>query len=151
MKFQAMPDDNPYPNKISRLAFAAFAFILCGLKLWVISTYGNATPNWHQWKAEAMNLYRPLLDGRLDWNDLFATFTTRLLDPSLLAANDIWNPLLQMVVNAFLYVVAVVFGIALLTRVVGRKYLPALLLFSLFLFGIPFAWENTLDGFQLPF
>jgi hypothetical protein len=39
----------------------------------------------------------------------------------------------------------------LLTRVIGKSYLPALLVFSLALFGVPYAWENTLAGFQSQF
>ncbi len=138
-------------------AFSAFAAMLFGIKLWLIATYGNATPFWDQWDAEAANLYKPFLEGTLHWADLFAPhnehriFTTRLLALTLLTINGIWNPLLQMVVNAVLHIVTLGFGIALLTRVIGRNHLPALLLFSLVLFGVPYAWENTLAGFQSQF
>jgi len=139
------------------LAFSAFATMLFGIKLWLIGTYGNATPFWDQWDAEAENLYKPFLEGTLGWTDLFVPhnehriFTTRLLALALLTINGIWNPLLQMVVNAVLHIVALGFGIALLTRVIGRNHLPALLVFSLVLFGVPYAWENTLSGFQSQF
>lgn len=139
------------------LEFGAFAALLFGIKLWLIATYGNATPFWDQWGAEAAGLYKPVLEGTLRWGNLFAPhnehriFTTRLLALALLAANGIWNPLLQMVANAALHIVALGFGIALLARVVGGKYLPYLLVFSLALFGIPYAWENTLAGFQSQF
>ena len=139
------------------LAFSAFAAMLFGIKLWLIGTYGNATPFWDQWDAEAANLYKPFLEGTLSWADLFAPhnehriFTTRLLALALLTINGIWNPLLQTVVNAVLHIVALGFGIALLTRVIGRNHLPALLAFSLILFGVPYAWENTLPGLQAHF
>ena len=139
------------------LAFSAFAAMLFGIKLWLIGTYGNATPYWDQWDAEAVNLYKPFLEGTLCWTDLFAPhnehriFTTRLLALALLTINGIWNPLLQMVVNAALHIVALVLGITLMTRVIGRNHLPALLVFSLILFGVPYAWENTLAGFQSQF
>jgi len=139
------------------LEFGAFAALLFGIKLWLIATYGNATPFWDQWDAEAANLYKPVLEGTLGWSDLVAPhnehriLTTRLLALVLLAANGIWNPLLQMAVNAALHVAALGFGIALLARVIGRRHLPALLIFSLALFGVPYAWENTLAGFQAQF
>jgi hypothetical protein len=141
----------------SILAYGAFAAILFGVKLWLIGSYGNAMPYLDQWDGEAAELYRPFLDGTLSWGDLFSAhnehriFTTRLLDLILLNLNGIWNPLLQMVVNAALHIVTLIFGIVLLTRVIGKNYLPVLLAFSLVLFGIPFGWENTLWGFQLQF
>lgn len=139
------------------LAISVFAVLLFGIKLWLIGTYGNATPYWDQWDAEAMQLYRPFQNGTLDWKDLFSAhnehriLTTRLFDLALLCINGIWNPLLQMVANAVLHTLTLIFSIVLLSRVVGRKYLPYLLVFSLFLFGLPFGWENTLEGFQTQF
>jgi hypothetical protein len=157
MKATASVDVKSNFRGISFLTCAAFAFILFGIKLWLIKTYGNATPFQDQWDAEADQLYRPFLDGTLCWKDLFSThnehriLVTRLYDLALLCINGIWNPLLQMVVNAALHVATLVCGIVLLTRVIGKNYLLALLAFSLFLFGIPFAWENTLTGFQAQF
>jgi len=145
-------------NPKKRTAFIGLIVaILFGIKLWLIGTYGNATPYWDQWDAEAANLYKPFLDGTLDWTNLFALhnehriFTTRLLALALLNINDIWNPMLPMVVNAGLHIASLVLCITLLTRVIGHKCLPALLVFSLVLFGVPYAWENTLAGFQSQF
>lgn len=139
------------------LAFGSFAAILFGMKLWLIGSFGNATPYWDQWDAEAANLYKPFLEGTIGWSDLLAPhnehriFSTRLLALALLTVNGIWNPLLQMVVNAVLHIVTLCFGIALMTRVIGHHHLLSLLVFSLILFGVPYAWENTLAGFQAQF
>lgn len=128
--------------------------MLFGIKLWLIGSYGNATPFWDQWDGEAENLYKPFLEGTLSWNNLIAPhnehrmLTVRLLSLALLVVNGIWNPLLQLVVNALLHIVSLGFCIALLARVIGRRHLPALLVFSLVLFGVPYAWENTLMAFQ---
>jgi hypothetical protein len=145
-------------NRLNRLLqYSAFAFILLGIKLWLISNYANATPYWDQWDAEAANLYKPYIDGSLGWDNLFAPhnehriFTTRLLALVLFNINKIWNPLLQMEVNAVLFIIMLVTLISLLTKVIEAKFLAALLFFSLFLFGIPYAWENTLAGFQSQF
>lgn len=137
--------------------YSSFALLLLGFKLWVIYTYGNATPFWDQWDAEGVNLYKPLADGTLGWNNLFAPHnehrivTTRILALSLLKINQTWNPLLQMLVNAVLHVITIIFGVYLLNMVTNRKYLPILLFFSLILFALPFGWENTLAGFQAQF
>lgn len=139
------------------LQFAAFAAILLGLKFWLIHFYGNEVPYWDQWDAEAARLYQPFLRGELSWRDLFSAhnehriFTTRLLGLLLLQLNGLWSPLLEMVVNAGLHVVALGTTAWLMSRSASKQSLPALLFFTLLLFGIPFGWENTLAGFQAQF
>ena len=146
--------NQPKQQWVSFLAFGAFAAILFGIKLWLIGSYGNATPFWDQWDGEAEYLYKPFLEGTLSWNNLIALhnehrmLTVRLLSLALLVVNGIWNPLLELVVNALLHVVSLGFCIALLARAIGRNHLPALLVFSLVLFGVPYAWENTLMAYQ---
>ncbi len=136
---------------------AAFSLVLFGLKLWLIASYGNVTPYWDQWDAEAAFLYQPLLDGTLRFADLLAAhnehriFTTRLLALALLGLNGQWNPMLQMVVNAALHVGVISTAALLMARVVGHRWLPALLLFALGVFAIPFGYENALAGFQSQF
>lgn len=136
------------------LGLVALASILFGIKLFVIGAYGNATPYWDQWAGEAGRLYAPLLEGRLGWEQLVAphcehrSLTAWLLALGLLSGNGVWNPLLQMVVNAALHVGVVCLLVALLTRCVGRRHLPAILAFCLVLFSWPYGWENTLAGFQ---
>jgi MFS family permease len=139
------------------LRYFAFASFIFGAKLCLIEKYANATPFWDQWNAEADLLYKPFVDGTLKFTDLIAPYnehrilTARLLDLSELILNGIWNPLLQMVVNAGIHILAMVILIALITRIVGQGYSPALLLFSALLFGLPLGWENTLSGFQASF
>jgi hypothetical protein len=146
-------------NKTSLVFLYYFAFVnfLFGIKLWLIEKFGNATPFMDQWDAEALLLYKSFIDGTLKLEFLFSPhnehriFTTRLLALSELILNGIWNPLLQMVVNAGLHIAVLVILIALITRVVGRIYLPALLAFSTLVFILPYAYENTLTGFQAQF
>jgi hypothetical protein len=139
------------------LQYFAFACFLFGLKLWVIHTFGNATPSWDQWDSEWDNLYRPYLNGTLTWQDLFILVNehrillTRLLNLAELELNGIWNPLLQMVINAGIHIAVILFIVSRLTVIIGRKHLPALLIFSAVLFGVPFAYENTLAAFQSQF
>ncbi|HEY8270967.1 MAG TPA: hypothetical protein VIG33_08760 [Pseudobdellovibrionaceae bacterium] len=144
-------------NFLLFLQYAVFAMILFGIKLALIHFYGNATPYWDQWDAEAANLYKPFLEGTLTWKSLFTPHNehhiliTKLLALAELKLNGLWNPLLQMVVNAALHIVAILFIVDQLTRVIGRKFLTPLLIFSLVLFSIPYAWENTLAGIQSVF
>jgi hypothetical protein len=143
--------------RISIVWAVAFGLALFGIKLWLIGSYANATPFWDQWDAEAAFLYQPYLEGKLGWADLLAPhnehriFTMRLLALALLEANGSWNPILQMVVNAALHVFALMLGILLLVPAIGSSRLPIVLAFALFLFGVPYAWENTLSGFQAQF
>ena len=139
------------------LQYCAFIFILFGVKLALISNYANATPFWDQWDAEAYFLYKPYLDGSLQIIDLFGLhnehriLTTRLLALGLLELNQLWNPLLQMIVNAGLHVLAICLCISLMVKVTGDQYLKTLLFFSVIIFSIPYGWENTLAGFQSQF
>jgi hypothetical protein len=147
----------PISNSLKLLQYFTFAIILFGFKLRTIQYYGNATPFWDQWDAEGANLYKPFINGKLGFKELFAThnehriFTTRLLELALLKINTLWNPLLQMVVNAGLHIGAIILSIHLLLKITGRKYLALFFLFSYFLFIVPYAWENTLGGFQAQF
>jgi hypothetical protein len=139
------------------LQFTAFASTLLGLKLWLIHSYGNEVPYWDQWDAEAAGLYVPFLRGELSWSELLAPhnehriFTTRILGLLLFQLNGLWSPLLEMVVNAVLHVLALGTAVWLMAKAANKRSLAVLLLFALLLFAIPFGWENTLAGFQAQF
>lgn len=136
------------------IALASLAMILFGVKLLVIGTYGNATPYWDQWDSEARLLYAAFLEGQLGWGDLFAAHNEhRILFPRLLAlgllqVNGIWNPLLQMVVNAALHAAFIGVFAGMLIKVVGQRFLLPVAAFCLVLCALPYGWENTLAGFQ---
>ena len=135
-------------------ALVSFAAILFGIKLLVIRTYGNATPFWDQWDGEATRLFAPFIEGRLGWRSILMphnehhSTTSWLLALGLLMANGLWNPILQMVVNAALHVGFICLVVVLLERVVSRQHRLAILAFAFVLFSWPYAWENTLAGFQ---
>jgi len=163
IKGRNKPDDRtngllwPFSNINLVLQYACFALLLFGIKLSIIHFYGNATPFWDQWDAEAAGLYKPFIDGTLTWKHLLALhnehriFFTRALALTLLVINKSWNPLLQMVVNAGLHTATLLFLNVLLSRFLGRQTVPALLCFSLIVFCIPYGWENVLAGFQSQF
>ncbi|HEV8284101.1 MAG TPA: hypothetical protein VGQ09_07310 [Chitinophagaceae bacterium] len=139
------------------LQFILLVAFLFGIKLWVIGKYGNATPYWDEWDAEAANLYKPYLSGELRFKDLISPhnehriFTTRILALIILKINILWNPVLQMVINACIHIIAILIAISYMAKVIGQNHLPGLMAFSLILFGIPYSWENTLSAFQSQF
>ena len=127
-------------------------------KFLTIYFFGNATPYWDQWNGEAANLYLPWLNGSLGLSDLLAPhnehriFTMRLLSLGLLVVNsNIWNPLLEMYVNATIHAAALTFFLYCVTRSIADNSKKYVVIFSIALFAIPFGWENTLAGFQSQF
>jgi hypothetical protein len=138
-------------------AFAALAFTLFGIKLWVIATAANATPFWDQWGAEGEQLFLALMRGQLHLGTLVAAhnehriLTTRLVAIALWKLNGLWNPVLEMLVGAMIHVAAILLTLGLIWRSLGRTNLKPLLGFSLVLFGLPFGWFNVVLGFQIQF
>ena len=139
------------------MLLAGFALILLGVKFWLIHAVGDPTPFWDQWPAEGVLLYKPWLEGNLRPGELFNAhnehriFTTRLLALALLEVNGIWNPLLQMVVNAVIHVLSLVLCVYFINKSLGGDRLPMLAGFGLILFTIPYSTGNTLAGFQVSF
>ena len=154
MKF----DTSINSKNMAILPYLGFALIVFSVKLIIIANYGNATPFWDQWDAEADHLYRPLLEGNLIWANLFAPhnehriLTTRLLAIALFYLNGgVWNPILQMQVNAGIHVFALTLLLFYTTKALTSISRNALLVFCTIVFSIPFGWENTLAGFQSQF
>jgi hypothetical protein len=128
-----------------------------GAKLWLIHRCGTPLPFWDQWDGEAKNLYLPYFEGRLTWSMLFSAhnehriFFTRIYDLALLLLNGQWDNQLQMVCNAIFHpAILAGFG-ALLARLIGRAIWPFIWTPLALALGLPFAWENTLCGFQSQF
>lgn len=137
------------------MPYLGFAIFVLGTKLSLIAFYANATPYWDQWGAEADQLYRPWLEGSLKWTDLLAAhnehriLTSRLLALALFELNGkIWDPILQMQINALLHVVALSLLLFYLSKALPSNFKATVFVFSAVLFSIPFGWANTLAGFQ---
>lgn len=151
-------DRDSQDRRVLLAGVLGWSLILFASKLWLIGTYGNNTPFWDQWDAQAAFLFSPRLHGQLGLEHLFAAhnehriLTTRLLALLLLEANGQWSPLLEMCVNAALHVMVVVSAALLLGRATGERSAPAVLMAAGALLNcLPFAWENTLAGFQSQF
>lgn len=137
----------------------AVSLFLAGLgaKLCLISGYGRPLPYLDQWPGEAIEMFVPLSAGQSllailfhPHNEHFIVFT-RALELVLLKLNGQWDSLLEMTCNAVIHCAAVAgFGWAMASLLGKRSWLvlwPALAL----VLALPFAWENTLWGFQSQF
>ena len=138
--------------------YMGFLAVVIAAKYVLISQYGFQTPFWDQWDAEAANLYGPWLRGDLSWREFFSAhnehriLVTRVLALTLFEWNGrVWDPILQMHVNAWLHVLAALLLLHLLTRASSTGVIVAVFAFSAIVFSIPFGWENTLAGFQSQF
>lgn len=143
---------------LEALPYLGFALIVFGAKLALITHFANATPFWDQWDAEADRLYRPWLEGTLSLSDLFSAHNehrivlTRLLGLALLESNGrVWDPVLQMQMNAGLHVLALCILLYFIGNSLPRTSHRVLFVFCAVMFSVPFAWENTLAGFQSQF
>ncbi len=145
-------------NTLSRWCLlAGFALAIFGGKLLLIDHAGGDLPVLDQWDAEGETLLRPWLEHRLDFAILahphneHRLITTKLFVLGLFIANGQWDGLVEMTAAAVVHT-----GFAVLLLLLARRWLrgPPLVLFAvllLLLFLPPFAWENTLNGFQVQF
>ncbi len=148
---------SPGPGAESSRSFAAWLAALCvtviGAHLWVVQLYGSALPLWDQW-YEADYLFKPWVEGHLEWTGLFSAHNehlilfSRLLDLSFIRLNGRWDTLLQMTVNAFIHA-AYVGGLAFcLWDFLGRKNGWLVCVFCAVVFAPPYAGENSIWGFN---
>ena len=145
-------------NRTTLWLYLAFIFVLFGSKVVIISNFGSSVPFWDEWVAEGVRLYRPLIDGTLSWTDLFAShnehriFTTRVLDLLLFKLNSgVWDPMLQMYVNAAIHTTALVLLVFFLQKGITGGSRFAFFVFATLLFAVPYGHQNTLSGFQSQF
>ena len=102
-------------------------------------------------------LYKGYLNSSLSWSALFSAhnehriFLTRVLSLALFELDGGWDPILQMMVNAALHVVAIVLIVLTLQRILRPGQVVLLVAFSAVLFVLPIGWENLLAGFQSQF
>jgi hypothetical protein len=137
--------------KIFAAWLAALFLSALGAQLWIAWLYGSPIPLWDQW-YEASDFFKPWVAGNLRWTDFFAAhnehriFATRVLDVTLIQLNGRWEPLLQMVANAFIHA-ALACGLAFcLWHFFGRKngWLICFLLMPFFV--LPYWGENAIWG-----
>ena len=136
---------------------AALFLAVFSAKLLLMRQYPLMVPYWDQWDGEARGLFLPFSECSLSWSQMFylhnehRVFFTRLLALGLLVVNNQWDPRLEQVANAAMHALTAVLLVATLWIASERRRLDVLALICGLAFGVPFAWENTLMGFQSAF
>jgi len=135
----------------------AFVLTAFGVKLWLLASYANATPFWDEWDAIAANTFVPYVDSKLSLQQMFVAqnehrmVTMHLLSLALLAANGLWDPVLQMIVNAGIHIGLGVFILTVFGRQLDRASFAMLTLLVLAVIAAPFASESLLFSIQTAF
>ena len=128
-----------------------------GAKLWLISRSGSPLPFWDQWPGEAIELFVPFFQHRLTLSKLFEPHGehrlvfTRLCELGLMLLNQQWDSRLEMVFNAVVHAAGIAGLGCLLAELMGRRTWPVIWLLLVLDLAAPFAWENTLWGYQSQF
>ncbi len=144
-------------GRFAALSMAVLFLVVFSAKLLLMRQNPVTVPYWDQWNGEAGVLYLPFSECRLSWAQMFSQhnehrfFFSRLLALDLLRANGQWDPRLQQVVNAALHSLVAILVVAILWIAQERRRLSLLLFVGVVTFALPFAWENTLLGFQSGF
>jgi hypothetical protein len=150
-----------HPGGTAVIADAGWALSLllvgAAAKLRLILRSGSPLPYLDQWPAEGIDVFWPWLRHQFKPGILFAPhnehriFFTRLCELGLLILNRQWDARLEMVANAFIHSLAVAGFGWLMASLLGRRWWPVLWLMLALDLALPFAWENTLWGFQSQF
>jgi hypothetical protein len=139
------------------LICVAFVLAVLGAKLWIISRFGNPTPLNDEWDAQAANLFIPYFDSTLSLRQLLAAhnehrvLTTRVVSLLLMAANGLWDPILEMIVNAAIHVALGISILIVIGRHLDRTTFAALAAFTAILLAVPNASENPVWGLETHF
>jgi hypothetical protein len=138
--------------------FLLFVSVLLG-RIVYLSLYAGDLPFWDQWDAEADSLLRPWVEGQLHFSALFAPhnehriFFSRVLSLALFVLNSgQWDNLVEVYANAILYAAMLSMLCARLCDISQNAWQRAGFLIIVLVTSLqPFAWENTLVGFQSQF
>jgi hypothetical protein len=146
-----------WPMRRGRTASMWLAALFLGTiagKLLLIHYYPAPVPYEDQWSGEASALYIPFHERCLAWTQMAALhnehriFFSRLSALLLLVANGLWDPQVQQVFNAGLHATTAALLALMLWSAVGRRRIELVAGICALAFALPFAWENTLAGFQ---
>ncbi|MDB6170224.1 MAG: hypothetical protein JWM88_3088 [Verrucomicrobia bacterium] len=145
-------------RSLPRWLFAmGFSLLIFGGKLWFIDAAGSDLPTWDQWDAEGEVVLRPWLEGWMRAKEIFhphnehRVVTTKLYALGLFVANRQWDAFVETTANAAVHTASALVLLLLARRWLARPWLGMFAVLLAVLFTLPFSWENTLFGFQVPF
>lgn len=154
---RAVLDSGRRTRWTAAIALSGLFAIIVSAKLLLMYHNPVTVPYWDQWNAEATSLYVPFNQCTLTWPQMFGLhnehriFFTRLLALDLLIVNGQWDPRLQQVVNAAMHAFTGVLIAAMFWVANGKRRLLLIACSVGVIFAPPFAWDNTLMGFQSAF
>ena len=144
----------PGRSWVRRAVWGLLFLVALGARLAFMDSYATDLPYLDQWDVEGRDLYIPYAEGSLEPAALVRIFNahriffTRITALGLWVANGQWDNRLQMVVATGIYLLAAILVCRALWSVLGRRHLVPLALCFGLITAAPFAWENTLWGFQ---
>ena len=147
------PTIRPNRERAWLTVLALFSLVFF-LRLWLVREWGSPLPFWDQWDAEALQLYRPWLDGSFRWADLFRAHNehrlvlTRLIDLGLLVGTGRWQTWWQLVINAALNAATAAFLVATFWSGLTTQVRALFVGIVVALFATPSGWQNALWGLQ---
>lgn len=153
----ALPSEYAKRRTFPALWLAVLFLVAFTAKLQFMDQYSVMVPFWDQWDAEAGNVLIPFNQCSLTWRAMFnphnehRVFFTRLYALDIVLANGQWDPRLEQVLNAAMHAGAAVLLATMFWLASNRRRLDLIVVVCAVTFAIPFAWENTLFGFQSPF
>jgi hypothetical protein len=137
--------------------WAGLALAVFGAKLALVGFAGGDVPFMDQWNGEGESVVLPWLEHRLDFHSFarphneHRLITTRLFALGLFMANGQWDGLVEMVASAIVAALGAVVLLQFGRRWLQGGWLAGYAVLLLLLTAVPFAWENTLSGFQVQF
>jgi hypothetical protein len=142
-------------NRWKRAALLVAIFtVVYGAKLWIVDYAGSAVPFWDQWGAEGIGLFKPFLLGQFSWQTILAPLNehriilTKLLALGLFRADGMWDPRLEMVVNATIAAGTAALVAHLILLEMGKAWLRPVAAVVALLWVLPYGWENSVMGIQ---
>ena len=137
---------------------ALLILIVLAGKWWLIDGFGGEVPFADQWAAEGETIYLPMLRGEWTWDRVFHAWNEHRIVPSRLFSialfhltNLQWDPTLELAASAMIHALLLGGMGGWLMRHSQLRWHPWICLWGTALGILPFAYENTLWGFQSSF
>ena len=130
------------------------AFIALAGHAALLQKYGTVLPYRDQWKATAVDILQPWLEGSLTWRSFFEPLNdhwpvlTRALSYLVVRLNGQWNNLVETSINALLFASSIAVFLMMLLPGLRGWTRPVFALLTGAVFALPITWENTLWGIQ---
>ena len=145
------------PCVVRQLATLSCLTLVASATVFLIDLYSSPTPIYDQWDLEAAGLYKPYLEGRLGFLDLFTPynehrlFFTRAFALALFELRGGWDPIWEMVADIVFRLFAIWLLLVLLNPLLSVFGTLVIALFCATVYATPFTWETVLMAYTSTF